>query len=294
MPWYFYSILASLALAGMVLSVRKLTGFGFSSKQILLFLCGFVFLGFLAENLISPSALWQSENLSSFLLLMLAAGFFAVMGNWANFESIKRSSNPGYSAAISYTTALPVLLLSLIFFRSDLDIFKFLGVALIVLGIIFMVFERRGTSKSAIKGFSWRVFAFLTLFSLTFVVMILKQATLFPAADSKEINFLMFGVNFLGFGLLNLKEFKGYFGGQAKLKTFLPLVLLASAFSFLLNFLNIKGLSLAPNPGYHEAIKSANILFVTLLSLKLFSAQFEKLKIFGIILIVLGITAIVV
>ncbi|MBI4101670.1 MAG: EamA family transporter [Candidatus Nealsonbacteria bacterium] len=285
MPWYFYSILSSLSLAGMVLLVRKLTVRGFSSKQILLFLCGFVFFGFLAENLVSPGPLWQSENVSSFLLVMLAAGFFAVIGNWANFESIKRASNPGYPAAIGYTTALPVLLFSVLFFQSELSILKFLGVGLVVLGIIFLVFDRKTNSDLGAKGFSWRFFAFLTLFSLTVVVMILKKATLFPAAGPKEINFLMFAVNLFGFSLLNLREFKGYFRAESKLKNFLPLVFLASVFSFLLNFLNIKGLTLAPNPGYHEAIKSANILFVTLLSLKLFSVRFEKIKILGIILI---------
>jgi uncharacterized membrane protein len=50
----------------------------------------------------------------------------------------------------------------------------------------------------------------------------------------------------------------------------------------------------APNPGYHEAIRSTNVLFVTFLSIPLFSASMDKQKIMGVSSIVVGILILVI
>lgn len=294
MPWFFYSILTSLSYVGMILSVRKLTNLGFSPRQILLFLTGFVFLGFAIINLVSLGDIWQSDKFLFFLLIMLVVGIFSVIGNWADFEGIKRAPNPGYSTAIRNTTILPVILFSVLIFGSEFSLLKLLGAILVMIGIALLVLEKKNYSEKKIKSSSWCLFAFLALFGFTIMTLAHKQGTLIPGVFSKEINLFMFGFNFLAFALLSRKELKSYFADKIKLKAFLPLVIVAAAFSFLANFLSITGLSLAPNPGYHDAIKNTNILLVTLLSIKLFSTGFKKYKILGVIAIMIGIIILVV
>jgi uncharacterized membrane protein len=58
--------------------------------------------------------------------------------------------------------------------------------------------------------------------------------------------------------------------------------------------LNVKGIQLAPNPGYHEAIKNTNVLLVTFLAIPLFSARIDKQKIIGVLVTVTGIAVLAV
>ena len=68
----------------------------------------------------------------------------------------------------------------------------------------------------------------------------------------------------------------------------MPLALACAFFAFGVNLLNVKGIELAPNPGYHEAIRSTNVLFLTFLAIPLFSASMDKQKITGVISTVVG------
>jgi len=294
MPWFFYSILTSLSFAGMFLSVRKLTDIGFSSKQILLFLCGFAFLGFIALNIIFPSHVWQSDKFLFFLLTVAMAGLFSVLGNWTNFEAIKRSPNPGYPLGISTITILTTALLSVLIFNSPFDLFKILGTILVIIGITLIAVEKKDYLTEKTRQSHWQLFAFIALFCFTVTILTLKQTISIIGIAPKEINLFIFGFNFLAFALFSGKELKDYFTDKVRLKTFLPLVLIASIFSFLGNFFNITGLGLAPNPGYNEAIKNTNVLFVTLFSTLLFSASFDKYKFLGIITIIFGVIILVI
>jgi hypothetical protein len=67
------------------------------------------------------------------------------------------------------------------------------------------------------------------------------------------------------------------------------MVFVCAVFAFAVNLLNVKGIELAPNPGYHEAIRNTNVLFLTFLAIPLFSASMDRQKIIGVISIVGGI-----
>ena len=135
MPWYFYSLISSLSFAGMILCVRRLGDFGFSSKQTLLFLTSFSFLGFLGVNLMSPGAIWRSSDIGVFALIMLGAGLCAVAGNWTDFEGIRRAKNPGYAVSIRNGTILSTIVFSSFLFGSPLGASEFGGAILIFIGI---------------------------------------------------------------------------------------------------------------------------------------------------------------
>jgi len=121
----------------------------------------------------------------------------------------------------------------------------------------------------------------------------MKKATLLGFAPP-EICLCIYIVNFTFFLVICRKELRGYFQDRTKLRFFLPVVLACAFFAFAVNLLNVKGIALAPNPGYHEAIKNTNVLFVTLLAVPLFSASINKQKMIGVVSIVAGIIVLVI
>jgi drug/metabolite transporter (DMT)-like permease len=297
-PWFVYSILAALFFVGLYLCIRWLTDKGFSPRQILLFMIGFALLGFLGATAPSLGKVLSSEKFLGFLAAGTFAGIFSSIGHWADFEAIKRAPNPGFSTSIRNSSILPVTILSVILFNSQFHFIKLLGVFLILAGIIALVIQREASSEekwarnTGDKNY-WVPLAFIALAGYTLTVFGVKKATLLGFSPP-EICLCIYIVNFIFFTVLCRKDFRSYFQDRARLRFFLPVVFACAFFAFAVNLLNVKGIELAPNPGYHEAIRSTNVLFVTFLAIPLFSASMDKQKIIGVISIVAGIFILVI
>lgn len=297
LPWYIYSILTSFSFVGLVLCIRWLTSKGFAPKQVLLFMIGFALLGFLGIAGPTLDKVINSDHFFSFLAAGSFAGIFAAIGHWADFEAIKRAPNPGYATSIRNCSILPVTILSVFLFDSSLHLVKLVGAILILFGIMALVIEKNShpeeEKESNPTRSPWVALSFAALACYTLMIFGMKKAIMLGFAPP-EICLCIYVINFLFFSIICRKEVKNYFQDKAKLKFFLPVVIILSFFALAANLLSVKGLELAPNPGYHEAIRNTNILFVTLLSIPLFSGRFDKLKISGVIIIVFGIIIIVV
>lgn len=295
MPWYIYSILASLLFVGMVLCTRHLGNKGFSSKQILLFLFGFAFFEFLAINMGVLISIWESEQFLAFIAIMTITSIFAVIGNWADFTAVIKAPNPGFVGAIKNSNVLLIVFLSVLIFGSSLSLVKLLGALLIIGGITVLIIEKKNTfTKQAEKPFlRWHVLATIGALSFAITVLGVKKVSQM-GFSSPQINLFIFGFNFLALTILNRKELKNYFQDTVKLKDFLPVVFLAATFSFIANIFNIKGIAAAPNPGYHESIKNTQILFTTLLSVPLLGTSLNKQKLLGVVIILVGIIILVI
>jgi drug/metabolite transporter (DMT)-like permease len=297
-PWFVYSILAALFFVGLYLCIRWLTDKGFSPRQILLFMIGFALLGFLGATAPSLGKVLSSEKFLGFLAAATFAGIFSSIGHWADFEAIKRAPNPGFSTSIRNSSILPVTILSVILFNSQFHFIKLLGVFLILAGIIALVIQRQASPEekwarnTGDKNY-WVPLAFIALAGYTLTVFGVKKATLLGFSPP-EICLCIYIVNFIFFTVLCRKDFRSYFQDRARLRFFLPVVFACAFFAFAVNLLNVKGIELAPNPGYHEAIRSTNVLFVTFLAIPLFSASMDKQKIIGVISIVAGIFILVI
>lgn len=289
MPWYIYSILASSLFVGMILCTRYLGNKGFFSKQILVFLLGFVFLGFFLLNLGSFNDIIESEHFGTFLFVMIIAGISSVIGNWTSFTSIIKSPNPGFSGAIKNVNILLITIFSVLILGSPLSFIKLVGVLLVIIGVAVVIIEKNNVSyKKADKFFSrWEVLSLIAAFGFTIAILAIKKASQL-GFSSLQINFFLFGFNFLAFVFLTREEIKSYFQDKIKLKKFLPIVFLAATFSFLANLFNVKGVSIAPNPGYHQAIQGTQILITTLISVPLFGIKFNKRKLLGVVIVLLG------
>ncbi len=58
------------------------------------------------------------------------------------------------------------------------------------------------------------------------------------------------------------------------------------------NFLGLKAIHAAPNPGYAEVLKTSQILIVTLASVFLFHSHFSWQKLIGIGFVIIGVALI--
>jgi uncharacterized membrane protein len=297
-PWFAYSILSSFLFVGLYLGIRWLTDKGFAPKQILLFMIGFALLGFLGATAPSLCKVLGSEKFISFLAAGTFAGIFSSVGHWADFEAIKRAPNPGFSTSIRNSSILPVTIFSVVLFHSQFQVIKLVGVFLILAGIIVLVIQRKASSEekrirhTAQKNY-WVPLAFIALAGYTLTVFGMKEATLLGFSPP-EICLCIYLVNFLFFAFICRKDLRSYFQDKTKLRFFLPVVLSCAFFAFAVNLLNVKGIELAPNPGYHEAIRNTNVLFITFLAIPLFSASMDKQKILGVIMTVIGIFILVI
>ena len=182
--------------------------------------------------------------------------------------------------------------ISVILFNSQFHFGKLLGVFLILAGVIALVIQRQAPSggkgiRNNDRGKYWVPLAFIALTGYTLTVLGMKKATLLGFSPP-EICLCIYMVNFIFFGFICRGDFRSYFKDKTRMKFFLPVSLACAIFAFGVNLLNVKGIELAPNPGYHEAIRSTNVLFLTFLAIPLFHASMDKQKIMGVISTVMG------
>lgn len=68
--------------------------------------------------------------------LLLLAGLFSVLGNWAMFLATSSSSNAGYALAIIGCQSALVLVLSYFFLGGEMHWLRLLGIATCLIGVI--------------------------------------------------------------------------------------------------------------------------------------------------------------
>ena len=296
MSWYLYSILTAFSFTGMVLCTRYLGNKGFSSKQILLFLFLFAFLGFLVINIGTINTIWDSEFFLDFIIIMTIVSIFAVIGNWADFTAVIKAPNPGFAGTIKSSNVFLISVIAFLIFGSSFSLIKLMGMFFIIGGIAALIIEKKdifSIQRTERRFLRWDVLAIIGALSFTVAVLGIKKVSQIGFSP-QEIALFVFGFNFLAFAILSRKDMKNYLQDRPKLKSFLPIVFLAATFSFIANILGIKGIAISPNPGYHESIKNTQILFVTLLSVPLLGADLNKQKLLGVVAVLIGIIILVI
>jgi len=216
---------------------------------------------------------------------------FSIFANLTHFKAIGLAPNPGYSQAIKDANILPVTILSALIFGSEFNLIKFLGAILILGGVILLIKKGRRPLKRKTKNLPWYMYSLGAVLFFTIYVLTLKQVTLLDFS-SKEINLFIFGIGTLGFIIMNVQVLKKLIPDK-RFPKFLRLVFLASCLSFVGCFSGVHAVGIAPNPGYHQAIKTAIILVTTFFSAKFFASELTLQKTFGTGLIILGVLLLV-
>lgn len=293
MPWFVFSFLALLSLAGMTLCVRALTDRGFPAHHVLFLLVAFVFAGFVAINIVHPSSVWQSPVLGTFILATSIAGITSVVGNWFGFEAIRRAPNPGYAVAFKGTSVLPVAFLSLVLFGSEWDPVRFLGVLAVLFGLFFLIGGSSLDGEPRKTERPWYLFSAVAVSAFAVTTLAAKWSLGIIGSQFYTVNAVVFGINFLALGFLLRRELPRT-RLLMKWNSAFVLLLVASVFSLFSNMFHLNGLHSAPNPAYHEAIKNLGAPLVASVAVVFLSASLTRRKMFGVLLIAAGATAIII
>jgi drug/metabolite transporter (DMT)-like permease len=290
MTWYLYSIATALCYSIMYLCNKHLGNKGFQAKQILTFLIGVAFLEFILFSGGTISHTIQSDNFIPFLYIIIPSAILGIIGNLSAFSAGIKSPNPGFATAIQSGSILIVTFISVLFLGSSLSWFKLLGSLTVIIGVALLVINKidKKDHGYANKELEWEILAVFA--AIGFALMAIGTKMAYQLGFSAlEINIFIFGINFIGFLILGHKQFRKWIQDAKRNKSFLSFIFIAGTFSFLGNLSTVKGLGLAPNPGYHEAIKYTQILFTTLASVPLLNATLNKQKLLGAITVLAGV-----
>ena len=292
MPWFVFSFLALVSLAGMTLCVRALTDRGVPAHNVLFLIVAFVFAGFIVMNILYPSLVWRSSVLGTFILATSIAGITSVAGNWFGFEAIRRAPNPGYAVAFKSAAVLPIALLSLVFFGSEWSPVRFLGVLAVLAGLFFLIGGSSLDGESPKTEKPWYLFSAVAVSAFTVMILSIKWSLELAGPQFYAVNMIIFGINFLALTFILRQKLPKIFFLRKRHKAFAAL-LLASALSFISNMFSLYGLESAPNPAYHEAIKNLGAPLVASVAVVFLSASLTRRKMFGVLMIAVGTTAVV-
>lgn len=291
MTWYLYSIATAICFSVMYMCNKYLGNKGYQAKQILTFLIGIAFLEFILFSGGALSKTIESDNFIPFLYIIIPSAIMGIIGNLSAFTAGIKSPNPGFATAIQSGSILVVTFVSVLFLGSSLSWFKLLGSLTVIIGVALLVINKINKQKnqsSVNKGLEWEI---LSVFAaIGFALMAIGTKMAYQLGFSAlEINIFIFGINFLGFLILGRKQLKQWVWEIKKNKNFLFFIFIAGTFSFLGNIFTVKGLGLAPNPGYHDAVRYTQILFTTLASAPLLNSSLNKQKLLGVITVLIGV-----
>lgn len=135
MTWYSYALSATIFLAAGFLLIRKASTLGVPVTTLTFYiwvfaaLMLFVYMGYTKESFsLSP------VQLGVLLLTAVSFLFGALLLNYGVYAA----PNPGYASAVASAQVLIVIIASIFLFGSPFDLFKALGAALTVAGVILL------------------------------------------------------------------------------------------------------------------------------------------------------------
>ena len=282
MSWFFLSLVHALLLSVVWLSFKKSQDRGFSGESVL-FLYSIVLVAgvlvwslFRGEPLVFPPLFWT--------MLLFIAGGAAGLSNLLLLYSFKQGPNPGLSLALSDTKVLWMTLIGFFFLGSALSFGTLSGVLAVLLGVWLMYVGSR------VIGFGWGLLAlFASLAATAYWVFIkLSQAALLDL-DILAVLILVFLPQIIVIYIFRRNKLQ--FPEIFKQPTFLILAVtgLVGALS---NFVSIKAVLAAPNPGYPLAVSAASIIVTLAASWVFFGDRPNRRQALAALIIFLAIVTI--
>lgn len=135
MSWLFYSLVAMISFAVMILLFKKLTTLEQRTEVINLYFFLFTTLAFFLFVILRQVRL-QIPTDSLPLLILLA--IVAVVANYCSISAIRLAPNPGYVRGIQSFEVVIITVVSIFLFQSDINLTKLAGIALSLCGIILL------------------------------------------------------------------------------------------------------------------------------------------------------------
>lgn len=218
--------------------------------------------------------------LPQFLLIIFTAFFWSFLGNFFSQKGILFAPNPGYSLILQKSYVIITTIAAVFLFQSDININKIIAIILILLFSILLSTSKE-TQQSKQK---WILFSIGAHLCFAFGSLMSKH---FLNIGLQPYIYLFYISAFVSFAnLLKIKN-KKLISNLTQKHWLILLVIGLSSVGF--NLFMQLGYKFAPNPGYVVAINTSSIMSLTFLSSLFFKDNLSKLKLVGIIGILVGL-----
>ena len=218
-------------------------------------------------------------------IIIFSSYFCSYLGNVFSLKSIQRAPNPGYSLMISKSYVVLTTLVSVVLFGAELSILKFGAIGLIVVCQAVIMLSGSVEVKNPKFHSSWVLLSIGSFFCWGVLALLSKYLLVLGVTSITRLIYNMSIVSMIiGFDLYRDRATlpKLQFSAWGWL---LMLGLAGAGFNY---FAQI-GYELAPNIGYVNAVNSASIAGVTIISALLFKDDLTLKKLLGIFGVIAGL-----
>jgi len=272
MPWYLFSFIALGSFTIYALITKWVLNLKIPENRYLLFVFTGSLLGLLLINFQSLRTFMSQDLILSFLLWGVLAAVFSFIANLSEVKAIKLAPNTGYVQAVRSANMIPTLFLSVWLFNSSISILKFLGVLVIVSGLMILIIDvNKGERRKA--NIVWVVLAIIALTALSAMSLSVKKMMTFGFEASQAVLVIIFFATL--FFLVNEIFFTSRERAVISKKPLILSIIIVSAIitSTMGDIWNFQAIKLSPNPGYSEAILGLGTVLVTVISPFLFKTN---------------------
>lgn len=277
MNWVVASLLMYSFSAVLYLFIRKAQVEKIPIETYSLWMFGLPAIGYLLMILLGGEKLLVT--FSQLVKLIGAAVFFSWLGNLFSQRSILYAPNPGYALIISKSYVVFTTLVAVALFASELTFQKVIAIILIVLfSALILLSEKKKSDDKKRENLLWFWYSLGAFFCWGFLALMSKHLL----NQGLNASLILFYICLVVTSLIvfELKLRKVTF--RIKTKDILTLTMIGLGSMFFNLFMQF-GFKYAPNPGYINAVNTASISLVTLLSAYFFKDELTYKKIIGVI-----------
>lgn len=279
--WKASSFLAAIAFAGMNLFYRAEMDRGVSGAAALLAVFA---VSIPTLSLILWSKGYPILRSKASWSLIAALGFFCYASNVFKMRGLALAPNPGYAEAISGFEVLLLTIASVAVFNSELTRRKLSGVLLCMAGFATLADWKSFTWI----GQEWILFCLIAaVFQAIFSLVARRMSDLAVGAVQMVILLHLSAGAFFGTHMWGM-------GDHIPLAWPLPILYLGAAiFAIVGTILQLRGLALAPNPGYSVAIVRSSALLVAAGGWIVLGSELTAVKFVALLFCVAGVLLLV-
>ncbi len=216
------------------------------------------------------------------LVITIMSIFFSYLGNKFSLKSLELASNPGFSLVISKSYVVFTTIAAIFLFDSTLSWQASLAIVLIVTGSALIMVEKTQAPNQETKN-SWFWFSLGAFFCWGMLALTSKYLLDLGVSILARLIYSMLIVSVIIFLEIWQKRISLKVS-QPQLLTLLMIGLTGASFNYFMQL----AYQLTPNVGYVNAMNAASIAALTLLSGIIFKDQLQSRKLFGVVIVVLG------
>ncbi len=270
MNWIITSCIIVISSTGLYLTLRSIERYKTPLKIKSLAMFAAPLLPLLLFNIHNKTSLLL--GIQDVIILFFTAIFFSWFANMASLRALEYSPNPWYPLIIGKSYVIYTTLFSIFLLWSEFSLFKILLIILIILFSTCVLLEKKNEKKR--KSWSWlapTIYTFFAWGNLALILAYLSQTGI--SASILNLYLLWFVTIFILWEIIFQKQ-----SYTPKSRWEVYHIIAIGIFFIAFQQSMVYGYTVAPNPGYINAVNVWSIGLVTLFSVYLFGDHINLQK----------------